>query len=322
MYRFFYIFSIATILANTTIGAPSVEKKGDVSSKLESAYQQISEKYGDGALAEDYSDIEKVLVKENQIELANLVRELRLQNPYPKGSKQYQLWWEQAQLNVPVLILSSIFLDEMCRKENIKKILFSQRDCFHWIKIFKKLFPDYDSIDFMTSREAYLRPTPEYIEYVANLCKDKFIIVDGQGSGSTCLEFFQKQFHSYPLHLAIVRSGPLCFGIVRFRKNVYKSNIEKVNYAPYGSLLKLNSDGPVRAKLEYPIELIDPAIACVARAIERLEPGCFRIYNKTVMNALISALNGYKPVLAPYRVLYHATGSNKPPPKTSNNSPS
>ena len=38
-----------------------------------------------------------------QFELASLVRNLRLQNPYDTTSIEYSLWDEQSQFNVPLL---------------------------------------------------------------------------------------------------------------------------------------------------------------------------------------------------------------------------
>jgi len=299
MSRFQFFFYLATILATTTCGAFGKEENRSLlpHRNLGSGYYQIREKSGNVAPTDDYSTIEQALMKENQVELANLARELRLQNPYPVDSTQYRLWWEQAQFNIPILILSSIFLDEMCRKENIKKILFSQRDCYHWIKIFKKLFPDYDSIDFMTSRKAYLDPSLEYVQYVRNLCQDKFIIADGQGSGKTCLAFFKKNFQFQPLHLAIVRFESACPGIIYVNEC---SHLEMVNCAPYGTLRVLTSHGPVRSNPEYPLKYVMAAQACVDRAIEQLGPGRFRVFNQAAIEMLLDALNKYKPVLMHY----------------------
>jgi len=281
MPHFQYLFCCVMILMSIVSGAPAQHRQGR-------------------SFSQDYSEIEQLLIQEKQSNLANLARELRLKNPYPKGSEQYQIWWEQAQFNVPILILSSIFLDKMCRKENIKKILFSQRDCYHWIKIFKELFPDYDSRDFMTSRVAYRNPSPEYVQYVRNLCQDRCIIVDVQGTGKTCLEFFKNYFQSRPLHLAIVRSGTLCPGITH--EFVY---IEALNYAPFGSLMTLNSEGPVRFDVEYPVKLIEPATACVDRAVRLLKPGRFRFFNQVTMDRLMSVLKKYMPILMRYHVEDH-----------------
>jgi len=279
-----YLFCCVMILTSTVFGAPAQHRYGK-------------------SFSQDYSEIEQLLIKEDQFELANLARELRLKNPYPKGSDQYQIWWEQSQFNVPILILSSLFLDTMCQRENIKTILFSQRDCYHWIKIFKKLFPNYRSIDFMTSRFVYYNPTLEYIQYVRSFCQDKFIVVDVNGSGKSCLTFFRAHFHFTPLHLAIVRETTLLPGIIH--ENLLPDsyhNIEPVNFAPFGRLRSFNAAGAVRFPLEYSIDLIAPAIKCVDHAIELLDANHSRVFDQRAINILLKALYEYSPVLTPYLI--------------------
>ena len=245
----------------------------------------------------NYSSIENEVYKAGQEELANLMRVLRLSNPYPQDSKMYQSWWEQAQFNVPILILSSFFLNDFCQKQKIQTILFSQRDCYHWIKIFQALFPAYHSIDFMTSRLAYNNPSPEYIKDVSSLCKEKFVIADGNGSGESCVNFFKKYLQISPLNLAIVRRGSACPGIT-YADATY---IEYINCAPFGSLKTLTSEGPVRLNLELPIGLVQAASACVNRAIQILPSFQFKGFDKTTMEeVLMKNLMKQKPVMMPY----------------------
>jgi hypothetical protein len=278
------------------------DKNTRLSSKLGTA-NVLPEKKIHVAPSENYSNIERLLFEANLPELANLAKTLRQLNPYPRGSIRYKIWWEQAQFNVPILILSSLFLNEWCQKEKINTIFFTQRDCYHWIKIFHKLFPNYDVIDFMASRKAYYNPSQEYIQYVQNLCHGRFIAVDVAGSGASCQDFFKKYFHLSPLHLAIARCGSLYPGVAYVPES--SDHLEQLNYAPFGTLLSFNSKGPVRAFLEYPIDLIEPATACVACAIQILEPGRFRASTYTVVKTLITAINMYEPALERYHVHFH-----------------
>lgn len=274
-----------------------------IDSRIEFCVKEREEFNGKSSFVNEsvYSDIEQQLFQENQQELADLSRMLRDLNPYPVGSNSYQIWLEQAQFNVPILVLSSLFLDEFCKKEKIKTILFSQRDCYHWIKIFQTLFPQYYSVDFMTSRVAYCTPTPEYVKYVQELCQEEFVIVDANGTGESCLKFFARYIHRRPLHLAIVRRGCLCPGIT-YSDYTY---IEIFNCAPFGSLKALTAQGAVRFPLEYPVDLIEPAIACVASAIRLLNSFHFQGFNRKAMNILMAAHLKHKPFLFRYHRNQH-----------------
>lgn len=249
----------------------------------------------------EYSPLEADLSGLQQEELAKIMRVLRLSNPYPEGSKEAGIWWEQAEFNVPILILSSYFLEELCRRENAQTILFSQRDCYHWIKIFKKLFPSYHCVDFMTSRRAYNNPSPEYIEYVANLCQEQFVIADANGTGETCVDFFNQYFLMKPVHLAIVRRGDLCPGITY----AYATYIEMLNYAPYGSLQTLTEEGPVRFHPEYPLELISPASKCIDRATKLFKSFHFQGFDQRAIELLMAILMQQNPVMMPYHTDLH-----------------
>src|SRR3990167_3642924 len=83
------------------------------------------------------SPCEEAVMKLGQGELACLMRALRLQNPYPPLSPEYLLWNEQCQLNVPVLLQASLYLNDFCQKHQKKRILFTSRDGCLWIQLFQ-----------------------------------------------------------------------------------------------------------------------------------------------------------------------------------------
>lgn len=147
---------------------------------------------------------EQDMIDLGQPDLAYLMRALRLQNPYAIDSVEHLLWNEQSQINIPILIQCSLYLDEFCKTHQKNRILFSSRDSCLWIKIFEEMFPHYTSIYFHTSRQAYRHPNSSYIEYVHSIYTEETIIVDGQGSGNTCIEFFTKYLQTHPTYLAIV----------------------------------------------------------------------------------------------------------------------
>jgi hypothetical protein len=250
----------------------------------------------------EYTCLEKKVAESRQGELANLMRALRLLNPYKKGSVQYTIWNEQAEYNVPILILSSYYLADFCEKNQKKTILFSQRGCFHWIKIFKALFPKYHSIDFMTSRIMFRNPSPEYIKYVQSLYTSRTVIVDEQGAGESCFLLFQAAFSQMPTQLAIFRLGHSFPGIVYDRRTPFES----LNYAPYGSLIQFTKKGPVRAPLEYNAAHIAPAIACIKKCIHLLPYYQeFFSFDEKALAEVVTSLETYTPALLHCHVGVH-----------------
>lgn len=215
-----------------------------------------------------WSTHEQALRQLGQEELACLIRATRLHNPYPPSSPEYMLWNEQCQINLPLLVHSCLYLDAFCKKSNIQRVLFTSRDCCLWIRLFKIMFPTYESIYFHTSRFIYKLPTPSFIEYVRNLYTDATIIVDSHGRGRSCVRFFHRHLHQHPTYLAIFNSGKACRGILRIEKPC--EAVEKFNYDLVGSLFDIQQGAPLRAPLEYEARFIRPFHACIDQCISLL----------------------------------------------------
>jgi predicted HAD superfamily hydrolase len=129
----------------------------------------------------DYSLFETTAIQYDHRPLANLMRVLRLSNPFHPRTSSYKIWAEQAQINVPILILYCLVLNEYCKKHAIKRLLFTSRDCCHLINVFKELFPQYESIYFHASRALYTYPSQEYVAYVKSVYSSHSLIVDMYG---------------------------------------------------------------------------------------------------------------------------------------------
>jgi hypothetical protein len=87
------------------------------------------------------SQAEQLLVNHGLLELAGIVRALRLRNPFPAGTAEAQLWLLYAQLNLPFLILSAAAIRRTQLEHGRAKILFSARDCYFLSEIFSFLHP-------------------------------------------------------------------------------------------------------------------------------------------------------------------------------------
>lgn len=234
---------------------------------------------------------EKVAQSKGHQELAFLMRALRLQNPYTLGSPEYLIWNEQSQLNVPILILSSFYLNDFCRENKKNQVLFTTRDGCLWIRIFQQLFPEYNSVYFHSSRRCYELPSVSFVEYVSSIYTKDSVIVDGQGTGYSCENFFRHYLHIAPCYMAIVNRGCGHQAVIRWAETERCSaKIEMLNYDVVGSLCDFQNGKPLRLKPEYDLKYIDPAHACIKKCVEMLSHYSFKRFDKSLMKFFIEAI--------------------------------
>jgi hypothetical protein len=251
--------------------------------------------------AAEYSPIEKKMAEANHAEFAKFMRALRLQNPYPPESEAFLVWNEQAELNLPILIFSSQYLDALCKKEKYTTILFSQRGCCHWMPVFQALFPSYRSVGLAASRVVYETPSPQYIEYIRSLIGPGVVIVGGQGTGKSIKNFFRENFSEMPPFLYIASTNDKTPGIM-FGRGV---ELELLNEDRIGTLIDFDQEGPVRAPLEYDCTHVIPAFACVDLGISLLGQYRFEPGDAHGFRTIVGCLNMYRPVFRTYHVAEH-----------------
>lgn len=233
-------------------------------------------------------------VKEKEVlaighpQIACLMRALRLQNPYPVSSPEAFLWEEQSQLNIPFLIEASLYLDAFCRKKGKKRILFTARDCCLWIRLFRVLYPNYESIYFHTSRYLYQTAPPSFVEYVRDLYTPETIIVDLHGKGRTCAKFFHKNLGIRPVYLAAVNCGKQNQGMLR--TPIPLPCVEKLNYDLVGSLYGMKKRKPVRCKPEYDLKFIRPSHACMDKCLEIVSRFSLPPYDPKVLQWAVGSM--------------------------------
>lgn len=235
-----------------------------------------------------YSSMEQGTIFFGQLPLANLMRTLRLLNPYPEYTPHYFIWNEQAQLNVPILILTCLYLNNFCKKFEKKRILFTMRDCCHLINIFKALFPNYESIKFYSSRSVYRHPTKPYVDYVKSIYTSNSVIVDSQGTGTTCIDFFTKHLQTIPDFLVIV--GQPTQHKIHQLSSGFTDKIERLNYDIHGTLIDYTEEGPVLLEPEYDLEYVKPAHACMNKCLELIKHYTFGEYSNELFDFLLSIL--------------------------------
>lgn len=177
-------------------------------------------------------------------------------NDYPINAYDYKtIWQEQANLNIPALILGANLLKKQYGNH---KLIFNFRDCYFLKKIYEELFnAQTDYID--ASRILFHNPNEEYIKYLKNKLGKDQILIDLHGSGVSswsCLDsnninirkmiFIYSHDHKHKPN----DTDKFCYG-----SEIY-GRIEKFNFYDKGTLIDWRN-GPIRSRLEYPLEFFN-----------------------------------------------------------------
>ncbi len=176
-----------------------------------------AQKYGVSAdLTEIHqlSPVERKLVSVAPIagtELALLIRRFRHRNPYPSHSKESQLFLDQAEFNIPMLLLISYEIHEIMRSENLTRLLLLTRQGCLLEKLFPELYADVEVLRFAASRRAFRFPSSEYLMYIKELyVPGKTLIFDLHGTFHRGLSVFRTIFNMNPrVHVLLHRTEKL-----------------------------------------------------------------------------------------------------------------
>lgn len=201
------------------------------------------------------------------------------------------MWREQLALNIPVLYIASIILHNYVESHGIRNILFATRDCAHWNKIYKAMYPEDSSHYFSCSRNMFNnaranhRPYYEkYIKSVTNGDIESTIYVDIHGTGRRMYQYFKERHNENPACFILSSGYSSSDGIPKeIRKLISNdradfivfsadgSPIEMLNYDIIGTCNDYNKHGPVRNPLEYDANDVKGYNNCVNRFIKLLK---------------------------------------------------
>lgn len=195
--------------------------------------------------------------------LASLMRFVRLSNPYYE-EPYTTLYNDQCNKNIPILVLYSMAIHNLCCAKGFKKILFTTRDCCLLSQVFVSLFNkntyDYTVETFHSSRFVYENPSSDYIEYVKKTYTSDSLIIDFQGRGSSVCSFFKAHLNINPntMYLLMFDKGNVnkCNFVIQALKG---DNLENINYDVVGSLRDYQDGAPIRHELEYDEKYILPS---------------------------------------------------------------
>lgn len=208
-----------------------------------------------------------------------------------ENNRSYQMWKEQIALNLPVLFLASLRLHIFVQNRGIKHLLFATRDCIHWYRIYRALYPNDNAHYFHCSRnmfngarEQYNKHYEAYVDKVTGNDIAHTVFIDVHGTGKRMYDYFLARKYAIPACF-ILSSGHsvpnnLPDGIKhliaqrRAKFLVFKaagSPIEMLNYDKIGSCYDYNQYGDVRGVLEYSIQDIEEYHKCTDNFIRNIK---------------------------------------------------
>jgi len=234
--------------------------------------------------------------------LTKIITQISTMNPYKKKdieenpswqSHAHLMWIEQCCINFPLLYLSSIYLYIYAKQKGCDTFLFATRDCCHWIKIFKKMFPGTNCHYFHCSRNMFKKAANEgniaFKNYVKSLIGDdleRVIYVDIHGTGQNLFFYFEKEFGRVP-HCLLLSAASLTYEkLPQICHLPYKTDhlevlvfsaagtpIEMLNYDLIGTLQDYTKHrGPLRDSPEYPLQFLEPYHVCMNLLIDQIQP--------------------------------------------------
>jgi hypothetical protein len=169
------------------------------------------------------------------------MRYLRLSCPYD-SDRNIALWNDQANLNIPLLILASLELPAE------KNIAFCYRDCAYWHSIYSELF-NKEGIRLNVSRICYKEKNEHFVNYVKEKTKDS-LIVDLIGTGVSVNEFYEGTREI--LYIVGLNAD---MGNVKYLSPKVKNAIERHNCTDIGPLIGWDTNGPIRGNCEHDLEV-------------------------------------------------------------------
>lgn len=229
------------------------------------------------------------VIKEVSPDLASYVKTLLSLNPYQEESYNGVMWQEQALINFPILYLASICLYHYAQKKDCRTFLFATRDCCHWHRIFKRMYPETQCYYFDCSRNMFTTGVgnTSYRNYVLSMTKDieNAIFIDIHGTGRRMFHYFEDEFNQVPHCFLLSTTFPKYSSfqeiIRRYHRqdkfvnlvfDVRGSPIEMLNYDLVGTLQNYSIQGPIRDRLEYKIKHVHTYHECINTILDRIQP--------------------------------------------------
>lgn len=220
-----------------------------------------------------YTQIHKHTPLENILldDLANILREFRLQNKYNEFSTEYILYDEQCRSNILLLCLFATQINKIMIRENRNKILFSTRDCCLLEKLYNFLFPEHLTLTYYTSRIMNKNYNDEYKNYIKQAYDhEKSIIIDLNGSFESGRKLYMEVFGLLPrVHLLCYNQKcELYDGLTYSCLHTLDDYIEVLNSGSHGTVINFYDNKPIFKHIENNIFYINIIHDTISKFIE------------------------------------------------------
>jgi len=141
------------------------------------------------------SSIEQWLIGQGYTGTALVARALRLMQTSWADPVLQELGDLQAQVNVPILLITALYLRQRVAQLDVDRILFCSRDCRHLERLYRLLTAGdpcrVESTYFYTSRLARVRSSPAYRDYFRKMATPRSLVVDLCGTGLSLARLYR-----------------------------------------------------------------------------------------------------------------------------------
>ena len=278
----------------------------------------------------DKDIIHRYLNNHGFVTLSRMISHIHNKNPYDIDNDsdkiKHIMWNEQCYINFPMLYIASIYLYLYAKDAGCNKFLFVTRDCCHWYKVFKCLFPDEEVHYFHASRNVFEKvinmknhPYDKYVNDIINNNVDKCIFVDIHGTGKRVFNYFAKKYGRVPHYFLFSATHKVLSDFpaitIKYSNNfvnllfdIRGSPIEMLNYDLIGTLQDYSFNGPIRDPLEYDPNLINVYHRAINKCLKYISPIEFDMnkskYNyknlRHLLKHLSKAIITDKPIISKY----------------------
>ncbi len=212
-----------------------------------------AEAYTNGRQARE----EQALADSGRWEVAAAMRAARLQNIYAEDGPAFRAWASAAQANVRFLILAAALVRQYVEAARPKRVLFVSRDTLLLQEAYRRFWQDIEVGTFWSSRQALTQPSRDYLTYVKSIASGAlFVDLHGTGRSVRAFEAAAGVELAYVFVCGQRRLPARCHRLVDLPHIGTGTAVEVMNYDAGGRVLDVVDGEPVRATVEYDLELV------------------------------------------------------------------
>ncbi len=202
------------------------------------------------------SDYDKAWQKAGLWEVAAAARAARLRNPHAPGTPEHGWWEGAAAANVPFLILAAALVHDYRRLARPERLAFVSRDGILLAQAYEQIYGEPAWV-FHASRSTLRKPSEGFLTYVKRLAPGT-LFVDLHGTGKSIHEFSTATGVELPVVFVCgqKRLRPYAPAILPLGGIATGTAVEVMNYHDEGRVIDVVGDRPVRAELEYDLEIV------------------------------------------------------------------